>query len=57
MTKAVSNREVMSATKINPNCIGGGARFSELFPCSHRNNTALIKQISLLDTALVMTNT
>ena len=27
------------------------------YPCSHNNNIALIKQISLFDTALVMTNT
>jgi len=26
-------------------------------PCLHINNTALVKQISLFDTALVMTNT
>ena len=26
-------------------------------PCSHNNDTASIKQISLFDTALVMTNT
>ena len=31
--------------------------FQFLCPCSHNNNTALIKQISLFDTALVMTNT
>ena len=29
-------------------------KFSEKCPCSHNNNTALIKQISLCDTALVM---
>ena len=45
---------------INPKSMGGGeerpwdAKFSEMCPCSHNNNTALIKQISLFDTALVM---
>ena len=43
----------------NPNNIGGGggpcdAKSSENYPCLHKNNTALIKQISLFDT--VMTN-
>ena len=33
------------------------AKFREKWPCSHNNNTALIKQISLVDTALVMANT
>ena len=32
------------------------AKFSEKFPCSHNNTTALLKQISLFDTAIVMTN-
>ena len=32
-------------------------KFSEKCPCSHNNYTALIKQISLFDTALVITNT
>ena len=50
---------------INPNSIrrGGGwhdrpngAKFCEKCPCSHNNNTALIKHISLYDTALVITN-
>ena len=42
---------------------GGGqieahdAKICEKFPCSHNNHTALIKQISLFDTALVKTNT
>ena len=30
------------------------AKFSEKFPCLHNNNTALIKQISLFYTALVI---
>ena len=47
---------------INPNSNGGqdapcDAKFYEKCPCLHHNNTALIKQISLFDTALVMTNT
>ena len=33
------------------------AKLSEKCPCLHNNNTALKKQISLFDTALVMTNT
>ena len=40
--------------------LGGGrqnmpcdAKFSEECPCSHNNNTALVKQIYLVDTALV----
>ena len=33
------------------------AKFCENCPCSHNNNTSLIKQISLFDTALAMTNT
>ena len=44
--------------------LGGGglfgpcdAKFSEKCPCSHDNYTALIKQISLLNTALVIRNT
>ena len=50
---------------INPNSIGGegeglfgpcDTRFSEECPCSHNNYTALLKQISLFDTALVMTD-
>ena len=47
----------------NPDNIGGGAKrpcdakFSENCPCSHNNNTAFMKQISLFDTAIVMTNT
>ena len=49
---------------LNPNSIGGGggglfwpcdAKFSEKCPCSHNNDTALIKLISLFATALVMT--
>ena len=50
-----------------PNIIGGGPgggqdkprdeKFSEKWPCSHNNNTALIKQKSQFDTASVMTNT
>ena len=42
---------------------GGGqdrpndAKFSEQCPCSHNNSIAKIKQKSLFDTALVMTNT
>ena len=32
-------------------------KFSEECPCSHNNYTALIKQISLFDTALVITDT
>ena len=54
----------MNKNSINPNSISGGgantpcdAKFCEKCPCSHNNNTALIKQISLFDTALVMTNT
>ena len=35
----------------------GDAKISEKWPCSHHNNTALIKQASLVDNALVMTNT
>ena len=31
-------------------------KFSEMCPCSHNNNTALIKEIYLIDAALVMTN-
>ena len=51
---------------INTNIItgvGGGqdrpcdAKFIEKYPCSHNNNIALIKQISLFDTALVMIKT
>ena len=45
-----------------PNCIwGGGAsratrrKFSEKCPCLH-HNTTLVKQISMFETALVMTN-
>ena len=41
--------------------LGGGGqnttcdrKFSEKCPCSYHNNTALIKQISLFDTAIVM---
>ena len=51
----------------SPNRIGGGgvglfgpcdAKFrGEKCPCSHNNYTALIKHISLFDTALLMTNT
>ena len=46
---------------LNPNCIGGGgvdkiAKFSEKCPFSYHNNTACIKQISLIDTALDITN-
>ena len=37
--------------------LGGGAKFSEKGPYLHINNTALIQQISLFDTVLVMTNT
>ena len=33
------------------------AKFSEKCPCFHHNNTALIKQISLFDTALVIKKT
>ena len=50
--------------QFDPNSIGGGgqdrpndAKLSEKCPCSHNNKTALIKQISLFGTALVMTNT
>ena len=32
-------------------------KFSEKCPCLHYNNTALIKQIPLFDTALVITKT
>ena len=31
--------------------------YDEKFPCLHNNNTALMKQISLIDTTLVMTKT
>ena len=48
----------------NPNSIRGGgqitqrdAKFRKKGPCSHNNNTALIKQISLFYIALVLTNT
>ena len=52
------------ATRINPNSIEGvGGLFTpcdakfriKKYPCSHNNITALIKQISLFDTALVIT--
>ena len=51
------------ATRINPNSIEGvGGLFTpcdakfriKKYPCSHNNITALIKQISLFDTALVI---
>ena len=50
---------------INPNCIGRGGgqdrpcdlKFGKKYPCSHINSTALIEQMSLFDTAIVMTNT
>ena len=64
------HRSLFCKTKIvslNPNSIGvggGGGPLGPLHPnfrvkglCSHNNNTVLIKQISLFDTALVMTNT
>ena len=48
----------------NPNSIGGRGqncpydeRFSEKCPSLHNNKTTLIKQLSLFDTALVMTKT
>ena len=34
-----------------------GGKFNEKCPCSHSNNTAFMKQISLFDTTLVMKNT
>ena len=56
------------AASFNPNSIGGGGGRGSIGPCDeklrekkwpglHNNNTALIKQISLFDTALAMTNT
>ena len=49
---------------INPNDMGGGTNraiqrkiLNEKCFCSDHNNTAIIKQIFLIDTALVMTNT
>ena len=48
---------------INPNSMGGGlyTPFSKILekkcPFSRNDNTALIKQISMFDTALVMKNT
>ena len=41
----------------NPNSMFGGGGGDSPCQCLHNNNTALIKQISLFDTALVLTNT
>ena len=56
-----SNKDIR--TTFNPNNFGGlgsiwpcNAKVREKkCPCLHNNNTALIKQISLIDTALVIT--
>ena len=52
-----ASREDVKKSYINPNWGGGqvepcDAEFSEKYPCSRNNNTALTKEISLSDTAL-----
>ena len=55
---------LMNRDHLYPNSIRGrgqvepyDTKFSEKCPCSHNDNTAVIKQISLFDTAIVMANT
>ena len=63
-TRKGEDPAVEHSSLIMPNSMGGGgdiwpydAKFREKCQWSHNSYTALIKQISLFDTVIVMTNT